>query len=150
MALSLIKKDRPRPGEVYAYRTLKPYFGVFRHWGYAGKTRSPLLRHQEHTVGGGRWGRDPQPWADLDPKRYVIWRSEAVRDWRLALMEVLAIWLLLPVYNVQHNLANPRRITKRQAAKMRAWRDMGTPRWLVFRPGHLIVPIILIIIWSLI
>jgi hypothetical protein len=123
-------KDKPRYGEVYAYRTLKPWWALIlkRHWAYAGQTRNPAMRHVEHVQGGGRYGAVAKDWSDLDPRRYVIWRSAAVRNWRLNLAERLVILALLPVYNVTMNLANPRRITKSAAHAHRVRRDLGMPR----------------------
>lgn len=153
MAHGLIFKDSPRPGVVYGYRTRKPHLALLhrRHWGYVGQTRNEASRHREHMIGVGRYGhRDPAPWSDLDARRYILWRSASVRNWRLNFMEWLMIKLLLPVYNVRMNATNPRRIPKYRAVEARRLRDQGAPyRWAP-RPGHLIVPVLaLVVLWLL-
>jgi hypothetical protein len=118
----------PRPGEVYGYRTLRPSRRRPRHWAYVGKTRDGRRRHRQHMgvrLPGDRYDAPGQPWNDLDPHRYVLWRSAKVRGWRLSLMEFVFIRLLLPVYNVQMNRANPRRIGPRMARMQRDARDAG-------------------------
>lgn len=136
-------RDEPRYGEVYAYRTLKPWLAVVfrRHFAYVGKTRNPGMRDLEHRAGGGRYGQTAKDWADLDPRRYVVWSSPDVRDWRLSLMEWIFIRILLPVYNVQHNTGNPRRVKPWKAKEYRAARRRGIPRHLSVRPTHVILAI---------
>lgn len=129
------------PGEVYAYRTRKPgaVLGLpvlGRHFAYVGQTRNPKARHREHLEGGGRYGCVPKDWADLDPKRYVLFRMRHCPQWVLDLAEWLMIQLLLPVYNVQHNRANPRRIRPEVAKRQRAQRDRRGWSWNV-RPAVL-------------
>lgn len=114
------------PGEIYAYRTLRPSGRRPRQWGYVGRTRDGRRRHRQHmgiAHPGDPFPAHGQPWSDLDPVRYVLWRSKRVRNWRLALMEILFIRLLMPVYNVQHNRPNPRRIPPHVARAQRAARD---------------------------
>lgn len=131
------------PGEVYAYRTRKPgaLLGLpllGRHWAYGGQTRNPKARHGEHIRGGGRYGRAAQPWADLSPKRYVLFRLAHCPQWVLDLVEVLVIRTLFPVYNVQHNRGNLRRVKPAMARLQRAQRDrMG---WsFTFTPAHFLM-----------
>lgn len=129
-------------GEIYAYRTKKPGapFGlpmIGRHWAYVGQTRNPEARHGEHMRGGGRYGRAAQPWSDLAPRRYVLWRSDRCPQWLLNLMERLFIALFQPVYNVQHNRANFRRIIPRRALRHRLARDMAGWSWSIM-PQHVL------------
>lgn len=114
-------------GGVYVYRTRKPgaVFGwpiVGRHFAYVGETTSFHHRHLQHTVGGGRYGHQAQPWADLDP--VCVLRVPLPRwKWLLHLVETLFILLLWPVYNDRKNHWNPRRIPLQVAKAMRAVRD---------------------------
>lgn len=141
-------RTRPRaprwtmPGEVYAYRTRKPgaLLGLpllGRHWGYVGQTRNPKARHQEHLEGGGRYGCVPKDWADLEPRRYVLFRMRHCPQWVLDLVEVAVIRTFLPVYNVQHNRGNPRRIRPAVAHLQRLQRDRMGWSWNL-RPAHLV------------
>lgn len=133
-------------GEVYAYRCRKPgaLLGLPLlgwHWGYVGQTRNPKARHWEHMNGGGRYGCTPKDWADLKPRRVVLFKMKHCPQWVLTTVEVFFIRLLLPVYNVQHNLGNLRRIKPHQARAQRAQRDMrgNAVRWSVnFTPAHLL------------
>lgn len=139
-------KDRPRPGEIYAYRTLKPHLALVfaRHFGYVGQTRNPAARHVEHVHGGGRYGQIAKPWSDLDPVRYVIWHSNSVRDWRLNLAEWAAIKILFPVYNHTMNLTNPRRITLSRAKAQRGARDAGIPRVPSWRQAAAVLILVMV------
>lgn len=144
------------PGEVYAYRTRKPgaVLGLpllGRHWGYVGQTRNPKARHGEHMNGGGRYGKPAANWSDLSPKRYVLFRLGHCPQWLLNLVELIVIRLLLPVYNDRMNRGNPRRITRRKAARQRAQRDFivarGGPRgwsWN-FTLGHALALVVLVV-----
>jgi len=118
-----------RPGEVYAYRTRKPSGRSWlRQWGYVGKSRNGARRHRQHMgvkATGDRFPAPGQPWNDLDPVRYVLWRSGKVRGWRLSLVEALCIRFTMPVYNDKLNRGNPRRIPIRTAKRQRAARDAG-------------------------
>lgn len=126
--------SRLRYGEVYAYTTRKPWArGVLgtipvlgRHLAYVGKTRDGRRRHAQHMgTDMGPYAKVAQPWSNLDPHRYVLWSMRRCPDWLLSAMEVLLIRLLLPVYNVQHNRGNPRRIKPWEAKAQRAARDAG-------------------------
>lgn len=132
-------------GEVYVYRCRKPWLAILfkRHTAYVGQTRAPGMRHMEHMTGAGRFGiKEPARWSDLAPKRYVVFRSADVAQWRLDLMERLFIWALWPVYNHMHNTANPRRITRSKALVMRTNRDRGiSPNWSP-RPVHIALPVV--------
>lgn len=114
--------------EVYAYRTDKPHAPVAlpligRHWGYAGRTNNAKRRNQEHLVGGGQYAAVAKPWADLRPKRRVIFRMKSRTEAMTHFLEWITIKALLPVYNVDMNRTNPRRITPRQATAQRYARD---------------------------
>lgn len=114
--------------EIYAYRTDKPHAPlglpiIGRHWAYAGRTNNASRRHQEHVEGGGRYQAVAKPWADLRPKRRVIFRRKERTEAMTHFLELLAIKILLPVYNVDMNWTNPRRITPRQAKAQRFARD---------------------------
>lgn len=130
------------PGEVYAYWTRKP--GAFwgfpvlgRHCGYVGQTRNPKARHREHLEGGGRYGCEAKPWADLAPKRHVLFRMKHCPQWVLDLVEWIFTKVLLPVYPVKMNRTNPRRISPAMARLQRAQRDRVG--WsLTFTPAHLV------------
>lgn len=107
-------------GGVYVYRTRKPGARynlpiLSRHFGYVGQTSSFWHRHRQHS--------ETKPWADLDPRCYRIglprWK------WLRLTVEALLIWTLLPVYNVQRNRANPRRITPVEARRHRYLRNNG-------------------------
>ena len=126
---------KPRPGEVYGYRTLRPSGRGPRHWAYVGKTRDGRRRHRQHMgvrLPTDRYAAPGQPWNDLDPHRYVLWRSRKVRGWRLALAEFTFVRLLHPVYNVQMNAGNPRRVLPPSARAQRRARDAG--RWVAPDP----------------
>lgn len=118
--------------EVYAYRTDKPSAPlglplIGRHWGYAGRTNNPKRRDMEHVRGGGQYNAVAKPWADLRPKRHVIFRMKSRTEAMTHFLEWLTIKILLPVYNVDMNRTNPRRITQRSQAAQRAMRDqLGT------------------------
>lgn len=133
-------------GEVYAYRTRKPWapWGlpiIGRHWGYGGQTRNPAMRDREHTRGGGRYGKQAAPWSNLDPKRYVLFRLDRCPQWLLNLAERLVILVLMPVYNEKMNKHNPRRISRERARRQRYARDefgrtyvwvMSVCRWVIW------------------
>lgn len=131
--------------EVYAYRTDKPHAPlglpiIGRHWGYGGRTNNPRRRHQEHVLGGGPYGAVAKPWSDLRPRRFVIFRMKSRTELMTHFLEWLVIKILLPVYNVDMNYTNPRRITPKAQAAQRFARDQfGTTarltklglRWLL-------------------
>jgi hypothetical protein len=121
----------PTTEEIYVYRTRKPWapFGLrwlSRHFGYGGRTTDPQARHHEHTVGGkgGRFGnRPPQPWSDLEPTRYVVFKLKTRTRLTTHLLEVLVIRVLFCVYNDKLNKLNPRKISLRRARVQRVLRD---------------------------
>lgn len=114
--------------EIYAYRTDKPHAPlglpiIGRHWGYAGRTNNPDRRHLEHTVGGGPYNHGQKSWADLRPRRFVIFGMKLRMELTTHLLEWLTIKMLFPVYNVHMNRTNPRRITPRAQVSQRFARD---------------------------
>lgn len=124
-------------GGVYGYRTRKPgaWWGlpfIGRHWAYIGETTSFYHRGKQHIEGGGTYQAVRKNWSDLDPKCYCLplpsWK------WLLRSVETLAIVLTWPVYNIQKNRWNPRRIPPWQAAAQRAARDAEGWRGHMLRP----------------
>jgi hypothetical protein len=121
----------PTTEEIYVYRTRKPWSPlglplVSRHFGYGGRTTDPKARHHEHTVGGkgGRFGNRPaQPWADLEPKRHVVFPLKTRTKGMTSFLEKVVIRGLLCVYNDQFNHGNPRRISLSRARWQRVLRD---------------------------
>jgi hypothetical protein len=120
----------PTTEEIYVYRTRKPWapFGLrwlSRHFGYGGRTVDPQRRDREHIVGGpGRFGnKPPQPWSDLEPKRYVVFKLKTRTRLTTHLLEVLVIRVLFCVYNDKLNKLNPRKISLRRARVQRVLRD---------------------------
>jgi hypothetical protein len=116
-------------GGVYVYRMRKPG-ARFRipllswHTGYVGETSSFYHRHQQHVYGLGKYATQPQPWSDREP---YVWFRIPLPNWRWLRrsVETLFILLLWPVYNVQKNRWNPRRITPPVARQQRLARDAG-------------------------
>ena len=114
-----------------------------RQFAYVGETVVLEQRRSEHLLGGGRWGKDQQPWADLKPTFYSI--PLPARKPLLRLVEWLMIQLVRPVYNHKHNLWNPRRIPLTTAKRQRARRDAWG--WSFnMRPTHLAIILIIVII----
>lgn len=120
--MKTVKKwKRRRPG-IYLARTRKHLRPLRRENGYVGRSVNVPLRIRQHM------GQDrrhmAKPWSDLDPQWWVLrvpwwlgWK------WVLAPLELTAILLLLPRYNHQFNLANPRRIRLTTQAAQRAERN---------------------------
>jgi hypothetical protein len=112
---------RRRPG-IYLVRTRK-HAGRRRENGYVGLSTNLDLRRLDH-LGQGRYNQPAKNWSDLDPA-WHFWRLPWWMGWPwvLAPLEFLAIRLLLPRYNVTHNLGNPRRIPPVKARAQRRARD---------------------------
>lgn len=119
-------------GGVYVYWTRKPGARynipvLSRHVGYVGQTSSFWHRHRQHMGLGGLMvlsnPRSEKPWADLDPVCYRI--SLPNVRWLRLMVEALLIWTLFPVYNVQLNRHNPRRIKPWTAQEQRRLRNRG-------------------------
>lgn len=125
---------------VYIIRTRKrhapiglPIIG--RHVGYVGQTNSFSHRIRQHLYGGGQYMVKPKPWADLSPRAHYI----HLPNWKplRIFVELVFIWLLCPVYNVQRQpVWNLRRIRPKSAVFDRAMRDRAPMAWvwpLIFR-----------------
>jgi len=131
-----------RGGGVYAYRTRKPGARLSIpvlsfHWGYVGRTTSFYHRDQQHIYGFSSFGpSNPKPWADLVVDCYRIRLPRWI--WLHALVEQILIFALAPVYNVQGNTWNPRRIEPWKAQAQRRLRDAHVRVWH-FTVGHLIL-----------
>jgi hypothetical protein len=115
---------------IYAYRTRKPgaVWGwpvIGRHWGYVGRTNHLERRNQQHLYGGGTYGAVAKPWADLEPKLYVLVRPGRRLELTTHLLEWAWIKILMPVYNVSMNRSNPRRIKPWDQHAQRRARDTG-------------------------
>lgn len=123
---------------VYVWRCDKPYalLGlpfIGRHFAYVGQSNSFRRRDREHLLGSTAYESVvlPKPWSDLRPKRHAVpilfpgWR------WARERQEWLMIKMLMPVYNVQHNRTNPRRIAPARALAQRAIRDRKGPQRLI-------------------
>lgn len=89
---------------LYLYTTRKPS-GWGRHFGYAGITNSPALRDRQHRS---------KPWYRLVVRRRCVCVGVMPRGLGL-ILEYALIKITRPVYNVQHNMSNRRRITPWQA-----------------------------------
>jgi hypothetical protein len=124
---------------VYIFRTRKPHAPVGlpiigRHVGYVGQTNSFDHRIRQHLYGGGQFMAKPKPWADLTPRPYYI----HLPNWKplRILVELLLIWTLCPVYNVQRQpIYNIRRIRPKAAVRHRAMRDRMPAAWV----AHLLI-----------
>jgi len=120
---------------VYAYRGLKPgarfHIPIISYqWLYVGETKRRTLRDQQHRYGDRRYQVDPKPWSDREP-RQALWIPLPPWRWLLRSVETLVILALWPVYNVQKNRWNPRRIHPITAIRHRAERDVGgRPLWV--------------------
>jgi hypothetical protein len=129
---------------VYVYRTRKPG-ALLRvpvlsyHWAYVGQTRRPDLRHGEHMNGGGRYGKPPASFSDLEPRRYVAFRMERCPQWLLNSAEYFFIKVLAPVYNDKMNRTNLRRVSRKRAIAARRRRNAGMKYTPLPSPLHLIL-----------
>ena len=95
-----MKWFRIKRQSIYLYRTRRP--GTpWTHNGYVGRTCRLDLRDAQH--------RADKAWYPLVKRRYVLF-SARVPLFLIVALEWLAIKLLMPVYNVQHNRWNPRRV----------------------------------------
>ena len=98
-----------RPGRVYAVNVLHPERGTFVRYGYIGKTRQLVInRLRQHGAS--------QPWWDTVVSFETLWESPRCSPFRLWWEEVWRIVVLFPLYNIQWNRANPRRIKPWTAA----------------------------------
>lgn len=112
-----------RDCHLYRFWVRHPVTGE-RVLGYVGETvRMPFERLMEHVYS--------QPWADT----IVAWEVDdiAYPGKRAVLAaEAVAIRREKPLYNVEHNTGNPRRIIPPDAIRQRRARDaqQGRPRWV--------------------
>jgi len=102
---------------LYVYVCRRPS-GWGRHYGYTGITNSLFHRGQQHMT---------KDWYDLVRVRRTIHLGRMPRGLGL-ILEYLLIKATMPVYNVQHNRHNPRRIKPDTARMQRMHRDMGYGR----------------------
>jgi hypothetical protein len=109
------------PCALYRFKVRDPGDGYrTRRLGYVGETaRFPLARLMEHIA--------QQPWADTIVSWEVDDTDFAGKDAVLAAEEA-AIKAEKPLYNVEHNLANPDRITRQRAAEQRRERSRRRAR----------------------
>jgi len=100
-----------------------------RHNAYVGLTNSFYHRRNQHLLGDVKWGAVAKPWSDLAPRFYglplpawITHKGALFRGrWTLEMLESVAIWLLLPVYNDKKQAPyNMRRITLDRAQRQ-AW-----------------------------
>lgn len=107
-------------GTVYRIRVRSPHLGR-PVTGYIGKTVRPVeTRIREHLQGSPT--TPAKPWADTVVGWDVLWTGKCSAA-GLALREVWRIRTRWPLYNVQHNRPNPRRIPPHRAVIQRAARD---------------------------
>lgn len=120
-------KTGQRLGIVYGIRVIHPTTGQIA-LGYVGKTRQRLrTREGQH--------RDEQPWSDTIVGAAFVIAQGMWTEAQLDAVEQHHIRTLLPLYNIDHNLANPRRITPWDAVAQRQAREPG---WI---PGKRPVPL---------
>lgn len=104
-----------------------------RHTAYVGQTSSRYFRDSQHQMGSTKYGTPGAAWSDLDLKIYplpcLFPRSVMARE----IQEKLWIFLLLPVYNVEWNSKNPRRIKRTVAINQRIARTQKSARMWVPR-----------------
>ncbi len=104
---------------------LSPVLLMFsgRHTAYVGQTGSRHFRDQQHLYGDQRYGAMGKPWSDLEPRVYALPCFFPGSKWGREFTEGLWIVLLLPIYNVQGNGKNPRRIKPATALRQRKARE---------------------------
>lgn len=121
MSGRVTKWRRRRPG-IYLART-RVHGGRRYENGYVGMSNHLDRRQAEHE-GRGRYGAPAKPWIDLEPRWFRLplpwWMGFS---WVLLPIEYVAIKVLLPRYNVTHNLTNPRRVTPYEQKRQRLERD---------------------------
>lgn len=133
-----------RQAGCYVHRTRKPSAPlglpiIGRHTAYVGETSSRYHRDRQHRYGGGTYGATAKMYSDLDLKIYPLPCLFPNNATARKAQEWLYIKLMLPVYNVQHNRHNPRRITPRQAERQRWARDAARGKYGVgFNIGRML------------
>ncbi len=133
--MKFIERARRRRAGIYLVRTRTHRAAMkgplWRAWpfgerenGYVGRSNYVDLRRHCHLGACRHRQHTMKDWADLDPVWWVLrlpwWLSW---KWVQATLEALAIWALLPRYNVQLNTKNPRRVPPRIQRIQRAARD---------------------------
>jgi len=121
----LVRKWKRRKPGIYLVRTDR-HLRPGRENGYVGRSVNWEIRRRQHLGQDAR--HTAKPWADLRPGWRVLrlpWWLGWV--WVLAPLEWLAIKVLLPRYNAQHNHGNPRRVTLSRATAQRLERDTAAP-----------------------
>jgi hypothetical protein len=108
-----------------------------RHNAYVGHTKSRYFRDNQHRFGDSRYGAAGKPWMDLDAKVYplpcLFPRNKLARE----IQEKLWIFMLLPVYNVEWNTKNPRRIKPVKAQQQRWARQSKRWGWIMPRVARI-------------
>jgi hypothetical protein len=121
-----------REAGCYLHRARKPHAWIGlpfigRHNAYCGETSAREYRDAQHLgqAHTGMYSGTEASWSDLDVKIYplpcLFPNSARARK----VQETLWIALLKPVYNVQKNWLNPRRISRRRALEMRGQRVLS-------------------------
>jgi len=118
---------RRGPGTCYRFRVRHPRSGRVVN-GYVGQTRRPVqVRIDEHLLGTATAA--PKVWADTVVSWDVLWTGTCTQgglNWR----ERWYIVSRRPLYNVQWNTANRRRILPSRAARQRIRRSQtGRNGW---------------------
>lgn len=118
------KQANIRRGYLYVFRGLHPVTGRAC-WVYAGQSRRMAgeIRRDEHMMGTGEDA--PKVWSDTVTSWRVVVRFPPIPKAVLDLAEILLIRTFSPLYNVDYNTGNPRRILPAVAARQRAERDAG-------------------------
>jgi hypothetical protein len=120
--VKFIARAKRRKAGIYLARTRKHRNPRRRENGYVGRSNNVPIRIKQHMGQDSR--HKPKGWSDLDPRWKVLWLPWwASWKWVQAPLEFLAIRLLLPRYNHQHNLGNPRRVSLHLQAIQRRQRD---------------------------
>jgi hypothetical protein len=101
-----------------------------RHNAYVGETGNRFFRDRQHIHGSYRYDTAGKPWSDLDPKVISLPCLFPSNELARAIQEKIYIWIFLPVYNVEWNTKNPRRIKPGKAEQQRWARDAnGFRKW---------------------
>lgn len=102
-----------RHAYVYAIPVQDPRTGTYETYGYIGQTARSWFTGNPRTDLAARYAEhfEEQPWRDQirSPYMLVIWRGSCTQA-ELDRRERDAIRTFLPLYNIEHNMNNPRRI----------------------------------------
>jgi hypothetical protein len=118
-----LRKVRRRKPGIYLVRTDR-HMRRGRENGYVGLSNSWELRRECHLGKCRHQAHFAKPWTDLNP----VWHCKTLPwwlgwRWLLEILETLAIYALMPRYNVSKNRWNPRRISPWQQRDQRARRN---------------------------